>query len=85
MLKERPPARRIPLATLAIVAVASAFWIALGSQVVSYAQHMDFLSFYLGALAARQGHFAHLYDLDFIRKLQAAVYPGSTNVVPFTR
>jgi len=81
---------RIPIVTLAIVVIASIFWIAVGSLVVSYAQHVDFLSFYLGALAARQGAFSHLYDVSFIRHLQATVFPDSTNpgsisVVPFIR
>ena len=77
--------KRIPFVTLAVVIAASAFWIALGSQVVSYAQHMDFLSFYLGALIARRGDFHHLYDLAFIHKLQLSLFPQSANVVPFTR
>lgn len=77
--------RRVPFVTLGIVVIALAFWAALGSLVVSYAQHMDFLSFYIGGSMARHGDFAHLYDLDVVRKVQAGLFPDARNVVPFTR
>ena len=76
---------RIPLTTLAVVILASAFWIALGSLVIDYAQHQDFLSFYLGGLTARKAGFSHLYDVDLIAQLQLGLLGAHRNVVPFTR
>ncbi|MGH9663855.1 MAG: glycosyltransferase family 87 protein [Bryobacteraceae bacterium] len=77
--------KRIPFVTLAIVLVASAFWVAVGSLVVPHALHTDFLSFYTGGLLARQGSLHRLYDPAVQAAVERSLVPGSSVLMPFIR
>lgn len=77
--------KRIPVVTLAIVILASAFWVAIGSLIVPHALHTDFLSFYTGGLLARQGAFHSLYDPQVQAATEKGIFPGSGVLMPFIR
>ena len=76
--------KRLPFVTLAIVLVASAFWVAVGSLVVPHALHTDFLSFYTGGLLARQGALHRLYDPGVQAAIERSVFPKAV-LMPFIR
>ncbi|HLJ16164.1 MAG TPA: glycosyltransferase family 87 protein [Bryobacteraceae bacterium] len=77
--------RKIPWVTLAIAAIASTFWIVIGSMVVSHAQTHDFLATYTAGRMARQGDLSRLYDLDFQRLLQKQLLPDAPAWAPIIR
>lgn len=77
--------RQIPWVTVAIAVIASTFWVAVGSMVVSHAQSHDFLATYTAGSIARSGDFGNLYNLDFQRSLQQKIMPGAPDWAPIIR
>ena len=70
--------------------VAGACWLLvfslmIGSFSLPRGVTCDFLSFYTGGLAARHGAIARVYDLAYLRGIEAGLVPQAPDFLPFTR
>ncbi len=81
-----PDARRaVPLYALLAVIAFSAFWVLLGSFLVTMARAHDFLNLYTGASLARDGVFAGMHVPEVQLQREQEYVPGIPELVPFVR